>query len=245
MSERQPAFRWSFSAWEAYQSCPQMYRFKHIEKLPRQPAGPAAARGLDLHDRVEKVIKSELPMEALLTADPQVRFGSKKQAVIHEKYIPIIEGYRDHPNGDRHTEKKMAFDEDWYLTGPTSSFASCVAVLDAVKFTVEDDGKKVAEIGEWKSGSPKERHTDQRSLYSSFGLKGWLADEVRVTTYYLEFDIKPERLVVKNTAWEKVVTIWTKRRDEMRRDAMFAPRPGQHCNWCDYSRTKGGPCRVG
>jgi len=244
MSEDRPVFRWSFSAWEQYETCPQAYKFKRIDRLPTQPPGPAAARGLDLHDRVERSIKNEIDVSDLLTADPSKRFGDKKQAVIHDKYIPIIEAYRDHPNGDRHTERKMCFDEEWYLTGP-GKFASCVAVLDAVKFHITDEGKKVCEIGEWKSGSPKDRHADQRNLYAMFGLKGWLADEVRVTTYYLELDIKPERLVVAATAWDKLVAKWSARRDAIKRDKLFAPRTGAHCNWCDFSKRKGGPCRVG
>lgn len=242
-----PKLRWSFSQWESYNSCPARWKFKNRLKLPSLPPGPAAARGLDLHDRVENVIKGELPMEALLVADPAKRFGDKRQATIHEKYIPIIAAYRDHPNGDRYTERKLAFDDEFYLCSPSSSRAACVAVLDAAKYTrphYTDQG--VLDIGEWKSGSPKDTHTDQRKLYALFGLRTWMPDIVNVTTYYLEQpDIPPARLVVKVGATEKLKELWRNRAEQMANDEICGPRPGQHCNWCDYAKRKGGPCQFG
>ena len=101
------------------------------------------------------------------------------------------------------------------------------------------------DIGEWKSGSPKERHADQRKLYALFGPKGWLADKVNVTTYYLEHDIKPVRLSVTPGNWDKLVALWEARRGQMQSDKIFAPKPGDHCNWCDYAARKGGPCKFG
>lgn len=246
MSEELNVFRWSFSAWERYDGCAFNYKLRYIERLPSSPPGPAAARGLDLHDRVEKYITEQNRNPNIMQyGDPTKRFGDKKAARIHDKYIPIIEGYKEHPNGDRHCEKQMAFDSQWYLTGFTTKYSACKAVLDAVKFTIHDDGLKELDIGEWKSGSPKERHADQRKLYALFGLKGWLADKVNVTTYYLEHDIKPVRLSVTPDNWDKLVALWEARRGQMQSDKIFAPKPGDHCNWCDYAARKGGPCKFG
>lgn len=244
MSE-QPIFRWSFSQWESYDTCPQQWKFKNVDRLPRQPPGPAAARGLDMHDRAEKYIKGEIDLPTAMYGDPEKRFGSKKPAVIAEKYIPILDAYREHPNGDRHTEKKMAFDSEWYLAAPQTKFSACVGVLDACKFTVTVDSVKVLDIAEWKSGPPKERHADQRKLYALFGLKGWLADVVNVTTYYLEDTDKPARLKVVASNWDTLVNLWQSRRDRMMSDKLCSPRPGDHCNWCDFAARRGGPCQFG
>jgi hypothetical protein len=244
-----PPFRWSFSQWENYNSCPQRWKFKSVMKLPSAPPGPAAARGLDMHDRAERYIKGEIDLETAVNGDPSMRFGDKKPAVIDRKYIPILDAYKNHPNGDRGTERKMAFDSEWYVCAPTSKFASCIAVLDAYRYGGErgsaDENNKVLRIGEWKSGSPKDTHGDQRKLYAMFGLRMWLAYSVEVTTYYLEDTAPPVKLTVKAGDMDKLKGIWQPRIDLMQRDQMCAPRPGIHCNWCDYAKKKGGPCAFG
>lgn len=244
-----PPFRWSFSQWETYNQCPQKWRFKSIMKLPGSPPGPAAARGLDMHDRVDKYITSQIDEQKLVYGNPSARFGDKKPAVIHAKYLPMLNSYKNHPNGDRSTERKVAFDGEWYLCSPKSKFVSCIAILDAHKYggergSAEDTGH-VLDIGEWKSGSPKDTHADQRSLYGMFGLRAWLAYTVRVTTYYLEDTAPPVRLTLKAGDFDKLKVKWTQRIELMQRDEMCAPRPGVHCNWCDYAKKKGGPCAFG
>lgn len=232
MNEK-PAFRWSFSQWESYNQCPQKWNFQSRMKLPRRPPGPAAARGLQIHDSVEQYVKGA-PLEVLSPA-------------VKPKYIPILDEFRNHPNGDRYTEKKLAFDSEWYVCAPQSKNAACVAVLDAVRYlkpTAADKG--VLHIGEWKSGKPKDTHGDQRKLYAMFGMRAWLADEVHVTTYYLE-DTGPPQRVTLNSAkgFETLKELWSGRISTMQRDEICAPRPGLHCMWCDYAKKQGGPCQFG
>jgi hypothetical protein len=228
-----PPFRWSFSQWEAYNQCPAKWNFQSRMKLPRKPPGPAAARGLQMHDSVEQYIKGA--PEEMLHPD------------IDKRYIPILDAFKNHPNGDRHTEKKLAFDSEWYLCGVTSKYAACVAVLDAVRYLKPHyTDKGVLEIGEWKSGRPKDTHGDQRKLYAMFGMRAWLADEVRVTTYYLENTAPPQRLVLSSqSGFEKLRDLWADRISTMQRDEICAPRPGIHCRWCDYAKSQGGPCQFG
>jgi hypothetical protein len=106
----------------------------------------------------------------------------------------------------------------------------------------------IAHVGEWKSGKPKDTHVDQRKLYALGSLLKWhWVDEVHVTTYYVEDTAPPERLKVANTASanEKLKTLWRSRTDLMQSDKLCAPKPGIACNWCDYSKKKGGPCVFG
>lgn len=235
----QKPFRWSFSQWETYNACPAKWRFKSVLKLPGLPTGPAAARGLDMHDRVERYIKGEIEVKDLLAGSPEARFGSKKAAVIDPAYLPVINEFKDHPNGDRYTEHRLGFDNEWYLSGGVSKTAWCIGVLDAARV----DG--VVYIAEWKSGQPKETHVDQRKLYALFGLRRWITEEVRVTTYYLEGTAEPQRLVVKASAEQKLKDLWNQRVIQMQTDEICAPKPGEHCRWCDYSARNGGPCKFG
>lgn len=230
---KNPPFRWSFSQWETYQACPAKWNFGSRLKLPRKPPGPAAARGLEIHDSVEKYICGG-PPEALHPA-------------VKAKYIPILDEFRNHPNGDRHTEKKLAFDSEWYLTGTTTKWAACIGVLDAVRFIRPHAVNiGVLHVGEWKSGKPKDTHVDQRKLYAMFGMKAWLADEVYVTTYYLEDTGPPQRLALKSmSGFETLKTLWNERIHMMQRDEICAPKPSYQCNWCDFSKKNGGPCIFG
>lgn len=219
-------FRFSFSQWETYDQCPAKWKFGSILKLPRRPPGPAASKGIEVHASVEKYIRGEIKADGLHPA-------------IHDMYVGVFDTYKDHHNGDRWTEKKLAFDADWAICPPTSPYTSCIAILDAVKFS---DG--VLDIGEWKSGKPKDSHADQRKLYGMTGMRAWYAHEVRVTTYYLENTAPPERFTIKTEeGWQKMKNLWEGRIRTMQRDDMCAPRPSFGCRFCDYSARVGGPCQ--
>lgn len=227
--------RWSFSQWETYNSCPARWYYKSVMKLPTAPPGPAAARGLEMHDRADKYISQQIDD----LEPPSQKFGSKRAVLISDKYKAVLDQFRNHENGDRHAEKRMFFDDDWHLTGgPKNELTRCIMVLDAARFA-----KGVLHIGEWKSGSPKETHTDQRKLYALGGLRRWLCDEVHVTTYYFEDTAPPERLTVKATAEDKLRALWKGRVEQMQNDQIRAPKPGDACRWCDFAKTKGGPCQ--
>ena len=184
-----------------------------------------------MHNTVEEYIKG---------ADAHVLHPD-----IHPKYIPIFDEFRDHPNGDRGVEKKLSLDADWDPAGGiVAKLASVVAVLDAYRFTrAHADDEGVLHIGEWKSGKPKDTHVEQRKLYAPIGYRWWQADKVIVTTYYLEDTAPPQRVTLASlSGYEKLKGIWLSRAKEMEGNEMCAPRPGFYCRWCDYARSKGGPC---
>ncbi|HEY3473255.1 MAG TPA: PD-(D/E)XK nuclease family protein [Anaerolineales bacterium] len=226
MTEK-PIFRWSFSQWESYNSCPARWKYRSVLKMPSSPPGPAAARGIEMHSECDDYIMGRREQRPLIVAP---------------RYTEILNSFRDHENGDRHCELRLAMDENWSIVGPREPGAALIAVLDAVRVTND----KVVHIGEWKSGKPKDTHGDQRKMYATFGLAKWYyAEEVRVTTYYLEDTAPPAQLIVKPTALPKLISIWDERRSLMQRDQICAPRPGIHCRWCDYAKAKGGPCAFG
>jgi len=220
--------RWSFSQWETYNSCPAKWKFGSVMKLPRQPPGPAAARGLEIHDSVEKYIH---------TGDRSVLHGA-----IKSKYIPIFDELRNHENGDTYTELKLGFDVDWAVSPPASPYTSCIAIMDGVRYA--NDG--TAHVYEWKSGKPKETHADQRKLYAVAAQIKYKAAKVNVTTFYLEDTEVPQRIVVSERGVRNtLIPLWDGRIAMMLRDEFCAPKPSFGCNWCDFSKKKGGPCKFG
>lgn len=255
-------FRVSFSQWEMYNECPSRWYYKNVQKLPASPPGPAATRGLELHDRVENyingvyedVIPRPMYLEKFLAENPKLKWDSRRgMAEVADKYMEVLDQYRNHPNGNRFTEKRLAFDREFFLCGAQGQHAFLIAVLDAVRcgghwqgeYAGTEDG--IVRVAEWKSGKPKPTHAEQRKMYAMFALRAWLPTErVEVTTYYLEDpNEKPQRLTVAPSAEDKLKALWKGRFDQMEQDKICAPRPGQHCTWCDYSRLKGGPCKVG
>lgn len=231
-------FRWSFSQWETYNSCPAKWKFKSVLKLPSAPPGPAAARGLQIHGSVEDYIGGK---------------SSEVHSAVKPKFIPIFNQLRNHPNGERHTELRMSLTEDWQLAGGLrSKSAWCVLVIDAVRvggaWNGPDKGKgpNIAWVYEWKSGKPKDTHGDQRKLYALASIIKWpWVDEVQATTYYLEDTAPPQKLRCTPSAADKLKALWQGRVDLMRRDTICGPRPGYHCMWCDYAKKRGGPCDFG
>lgn len=218
-------FRWSFSQWEAYYQCPRKWHHKSVLRTPGLPPGPAAARGTAVHASVEQYIigKADEP----------------DMTVIKPKYLPVLDEFKNHENGDRHCEFKVTLDSDWGVCGHSDPNRSLVGFLDAVRCL----NQPILKIGEWKTGKPKETHGEQRKMYAAFGLIKWChVEEVHVTTYYLEDTEKPQQLVAKRSALPKLITIWDERKLQMQRDQIHAPRPGLHCRWCDYSATRGGQC---
>ena len=220
-------FKWSFSQWEAYNACPAKWKFGSVLKFAKMPPGPAAARGLEIHASVESYVAS---------GDPAVLHGA-----IKSKYIPIFDEIRNHENGDRYCEKKLGFDADWAVCAPTQTNRACVAILDAARFT--NDGTAV--VYEWKSGKPKDTHSDQRKLYALASFLHWNARRAEVTTYYLEDTEVPQRTVIEVSGAEKLKSLWNDRIAQMQRDEFCAPRPSFGCTFCDFSKKKGGPCRLG
>lgn len=220
-----PPFRWSFSQWENYNGCPARWKFKSIMKIPGKPPGPAAARGLEIHASIEEFCKHGR--------------GSDLHGAVKNKFLPVFEELRTHPNGEVYYEKKLAFDVEWSVCSPTQKEAACIAILDAVRI----DG--IGMVYEWKSGKPKDTHGDQRKLYAVATALHWGLPSVSVTTYYVEDTAPPQKLTVSETGVQKLKALWDGRIKQMQEDQFCAPRPNIGCNWCDYARSKGGPCQFG
>lgn len=212
----------SFSQWENYQQCPARWKFKSVMRLPTTPAGPAAQRGTDIHKTVEEYINGGQPtiLHPAIGAD----------------YLEVFDKFRVWPNGDRWTERKLRLGRDFKWGHEADEYV--IMVFDVVGFK-----DKVVEVGEWKSGKPKDTHKDQRSLYALGALQWWQAEKAVVTTYYLEDTEKPQRLTASATAVPKLIKIWDDRFTQMEKDKICAPRPGFYCRWCDFANSKGGPCQ--
>jgi hypothetical protein len=211
----------SYSKLSTYETCAAKLKFRYIEKVP-STKGAAATRGSLLHSSIEGFLlkeKTTLHREALSIKDTVVRVS---------KLNPLV-------------ESKLALKQDLTsIVDWKSPEAYFRLVIDCAYVMPER-----AYVQEWKSGKVYDDHASQRKIYGLGALLIWPnVPEVEVTTYYID-QKHNEPLLLKRPEVTMLVWQLQQRLEKMAEDRYFAPRPGRYCFWCDYSKRKGGPCKVG
>lgn len=212
---------WSISKLGLYEKCPAQAKYRHIDYLPT-PKHPAAQRGIDVHGSVENYLR-----RATKELHPEV-----------EHYRELL----DEAKRNRvRTEVKLAVTKEWKMVDWKSSKAWGRGVIDAIA-PVEETGVKAFE---WKTGKMYDDHPEQRRVYLLFMMALHPdANGYEITTYYIDLDkaitTRAAPRSLKEYREELRLRVWI-----MANDNEYAPRPGHYCNWCPFSRFKGGPCRVG
>ena len=211
----------SYSKLSTYETCPSKVKFRYIEKVP-SAKGAAATRGSMLHASIEGYLL-------------------KEKETLHSEVDSIKEVIKMVRKKDPIIEHKLALKED--LLTPVewgSPDAFFRQVIDCA-YREEKEGF----VQEWKSGKVYDDHASQRKIYAMGTLIIWPdIEQSTATTYYIDQKHNEPLLVTRP---ELTLGAWQlqQRLEVMANDKYFAPRPGRYCNWCDYSRKKGGPCRVG
>lgn len=210
----------SYSKLSTYETCAAKVKFRYIEKVP-SAKGPAAARGTMLHSSIEGYLLGE-----------KTTLHSEVKSI-----VPIIKMVK---TKSPLIESKLALKED--LVTPVD-WKSTEAFFRLVIDCAYTEPTK-AFVQEWKSGKVYEDHASQRKIYGMGALIIWPnATEAEVTTYYID-QKHHEPLLVKRPDLTLMAWQLKQRLEKMAEDKYFAPRPGKYCFWCDYSRKKGGPCKV-
>jgi len=148
------------------------------------------------------------------------------------------------------TEQEWAFNADYEQVDWFSKEAWLRIKVDA-HYLDESQVKKGRQkitltrviIIDTKTGKNKAEHTEQRSLYALGGFLRY-PDVVEVVAehWYLDSgEIESDTFKAKDL--DKLKKKWEQRTRAMMADTTFAPRPGNYCRWCFFSKAKGGPCR--
>lgn len=217
---------WSFSKVGTYETCALKYKYRYIEKLS-DPAGPSAERGTKLHGELELHLGKKTMPDWMKPHHPHLK--------------PFLTG------GIR--EMVLDFDKGWKLMEPTEGDRGVIrkrywfrAVIDL--FTKR---KKTGSVIDYKSGKIYPEHVQQVELYSALSLKAFPELEtVGGRDYYI--DLPPgtwsDAVTVNQKDATNILGMWEDRAKHMFGERIFAPRPGRHCVWCNFSKRKGGPCPV-
>lgn len=210
---------WSYSRYSQYTKCPASAKYKFIDKLP-DPGNEAMERGNQIHKLAEEYTKG-----ALKKLPPELRLF-KDQFEELKKSKPIV-------------EEMWCFKADWSETR-WDDWNNVWARIKTDAVCLDEDTLYVLDN---KTGKKRDGYDEQLSLYALGGmLKFPNVKEVNTQLWFLDSGEVVEK-VYSSTEFKSLKSGWEKKVKPMLNDTRFAPKPGNHCRWCPFSKTKGGPCK--
>lgn len=218
---------WSYSRYNTYETCPLQAKYKFVEKRP-EPPSPALENGDAVHKTLSQYMRGDLPVNEPV---PGWTYFAKLLQDLRS-LEPLV-------------EQEWGYTSEWKPTGWFGSDAWFRSKLDAA--VVYDDGD--ADVIDFKTGKPYEKATAQQSelYFLSIVCRYPQVQRVTVRFWYLDVPQEGKESVYRFTREmaAEMLKRWTKRAEKMLSDRIMAPLPGQHCKWCPFAKSKGGPCKYG
>lgn len=210
---------WSYSRYSQYSKCPASAKYKFIDKIPEPPA-PAMERGNAIHKLAENFTKGKekkLPKELALFKDQFKELKSSK---------PMI-------------EETWAFKADWSET-TWNDWNNCWLRVKADAACLDENDLYVIDH---KTGKKRDGYQEQLHLTATVGmLKFPHVETVHTQIWYLDTGEQVSEVYYSDNV-KNMVKLWEKKVAPMMNDTTFKPVPGNHCRWCAFSKSKGGPCK--
>lgn len=232
---------WSFSVYQQYVKCPFSVCLDKIMRVRiQEPDNPAFIKGNMAHDIAARYTGGAGRPPGLVATLPG-KLGKLDLG-------PIKGQLADLRKRKPRTEQEWAFDVKWQPV----DWRDWDRAWLRIKTDVCADSVKppVVDIVDWKTGRVHEEHKQQRSLYALGGLQlvqiGVLAGgskDVKLTAQHVYVDTgqsATESFTMKNL--EPLKKEWLTRIKQMMADTIYPTRTGNHCRWCKYAKSKGGPC---
>lgn len=210
---------WSYSRYATYKECPAKAKYKFIDKLP-EPPSPAMERGIHIHKLAEDYIKGDIK-----NIPDELKF--------------FKEEFNELKSSKPMVEETWAFTKDWDETR-WNDWNNCVVRIKTDASCLDE---KTLYVIDHKTGKMRDGYDEQLSLY---GLGGMLKfphiEKVNTQLWFLDSgDQVIEEYDMKNM--KQLLAAWNKKVKPMLNDTIFAPKPGNACRWCTFSKSKGGPCK--
>lgn len=219
---------WSYSRLQTYEQCPLKAKFSYIDKIPYE-RGPAQIRGSEIHKMGEDFV-----MGKSRSLKPELKNYAEE--------FKVAKSATKDKEAEVFVEQQWGLRQDWE---PTSWFGKDTWCRVIVDLGIYHDGH--IKLVDHKTGKPYANHKEQLELYAIAGFhkfpdaitangEMWYLDQPQseVPRLNVEFD---------RADLPKLEKHWANRAKPLLADKRFAPRPGGHCRWCDYSKGKGGPCK--
>lgn len=224
---------WSYSRYRDYVQCPFMFKCKHLDKLKEAPS-EAMERGIRIGGEMESFFKDpKLPVPADCTALSETYLEIRRQK-------PLV-------------EQMWGLDKDWNPVAWNDWNACWLRVKMDIVY-MEKNIRRVHPLDN-KTGKFKEKDVEvyleqldiyvaaapayfqgakdyaPALLYSDLGMRyPDLDDQGEPTLIYTQQDAMSARLR------------WNYNVRGLFGETSWKPKPGNHCRWCSFSKSKGGPC---
>lgn len=219
-----PVAAWSMSRLFDFESCPHSVYLSKVMKMPT-PSGPAAERGTQIHDHIEKYIQGE-------HADVIKEMNGFIKLIDH-----LREGFAE---AQVEVEGDWAFDRQWNVTGWSDRNSWARFKLDAL----EHQSPTSAKVIDWKTGKKfgnEMKHNQQGMGYAIAAFNRYPELEfVEVQFVYLD---KIDELRGSYTRQQAALLQpgLEHRADLMTTCTDFEAKPSFHaCRWCAHGKVQEG-----
>lgn len=208
----------SYSKYSLWCQCPQRFKYSYIDKF-KEPPSPILERGTQLHKEVEEFIK--LPGMPLPECAEKVAM-----------YLTPLQGLAI-------SEEFWQADEDFKPVPSFSETTRFVAKLDL--HIVLGDTLTITDI---KTGKVRPKQMDQLEFYAVLGFEKYPeVDKVITDLVYLDDGSILSHTFIR-AQMPALKQMWRARIEPFKKAIIFPPNPTALCGWCNFSKTKGGPCLV-
>jgi len=216
---------WSFSRLNDWRKCPQMAKFKHVDKL-KEPGSKAMDRGSAIDKLAEDFCK---PAAKKLPCPPELASFEEEFRQLQKLHVV--------------TQEQWAFTSGWALTGWFDGDAWARLKTDIYTLNKKD---KILTVIDVKTGKIREEHEEQVELYGLGGLLRLPSCEgVDVRLWYTDQGVEhPEKeTIYTHDQLPLLKESWNDKVQPMLTDRRFTPKPGHACTWCHFRKQNGGPCK--
>lgn len=212
---------WSYSRWADYDKCPQLAKFKHVDRL-KEPENPAMENGNKVHNELAEY----------LSKGGDVPESGRKHFADLVRQLRELQPIHD---------QEWGYTSDWNVTGWFAKDTWFRSKLDVC--VVYDDN--TCDVVDFKTGKDSVTHALQAELYAaSVFLRYKNISHITVRFWYLDLGTESVFRFSKSDLGE-LLSKWEKRTKPMLSDEIFAPKPGRHCGYCAFAKSKDGPCAFG
>lgn len=232
VAEKPKQFKsWSFSRFSQWAKCALQAKLIHLDKMG-VAQNEAMARGADIGARTEQYLigkSPKMPEELKSLASDYAELRKKKGLMVEDSWTMTA---------------------NWTPTFATDWDNAWVRTKIDVAWISKRGKINVLSVRDSKTGKFRENQVDeymlQLDLYAASGIAQFpQVDEIDVQLLYTDLGIRYPEAPVVYTAAEALAAQkeWNKRVKPMLADRTFKPTASIQCNWCPFSRKKGGPCK--
>lgn len=217
--------RTSYSALTTFEDCPAKYSYRYLTGEYIDSSSPATRRGTRLHLACESFLKGALPF-----------------ANLPIELYPIRDFLSVYKQLGALAEEVWLVDRDWNIQRPhEEDEATMIKAVVDIHYAIGD----VLYVIDLKSGKEYPEHKDQLQLYSVIGLVKYpQIKEVRASALYLYG--AGEVTTYSRDSLEGLKMFWKNRALIQLNANLYPATPSTSaCRWCQYAKSKAGPCEHG